>query len=188
MKHIRQGLLYVAMLVARCANAANRREQEAMRFESPRAALACVLSALLLGVSCASGLTGVTENITVDSTPQGANATLSCKVGPVADSLTPAKFTIARNAGDCTVEVSKSGYVRQHALIEQGVNPAYWGNVVTAPAVLAGVFLVGSLAAPIGGPLIVAGASGWLVDLRTGAIHAHRPRNVRLTLPRSESE
>ena len=54
-KSLREGLLYVAMLVGRCATASNRREEHQARFESPRAALVCVLSALMLSVSCASG-------------------------------------------------------------------------------------------------------------------------------------
>ena len=64
MKSIRQGLLYVAMLVGRCATAGSRREQFEARFESPKAALACVLSAVLFSVSCASALTGPPRNST----------------------------------------------------------------------------------------------------------------------------
>jgi hypothetical protein len=187
-KSVREGLLYVAMLVGRCATATNRREEHEARFESPRAALVCVLSALLLSVSCASALTGVTENISVDSTPQGADVTLFCGVNRVGDAVTPAKFAIVRNAGDCVVQVSKSGYADQRATIEQGVNPAYWGNFLTSPVALVGVYVLSGATAGIGASMILVGTSGWFVDLRTGAIHAHRPGHVRLTLHRSESE
>jgi hypothetical protein len=186
-KSLREGLLYVAMLVGRCA-ASNRREEHQARFESPRAALACVLSAVMLSVSCASALTGVAEKISVDSTPQGAEVTLFCGVNRVGDAVTPAKFTIARNAGDCTVQVSKSGYAEQRATIEQGVNPAYWGNFLTSPVALAGAYVLSGATAGVGAGLIVTGVAGWFVDLRTGAIHTHRPGHVRLTLHRSESE
>jgi hypothetical protein len=152
------------------------------RFLSPMAALVCVLSTLLFGVSCASTLTGVTEKISVDSNPQGADVALFCKDHRVAAAVTPASFTIARNAGDCVAHVSKTGYADQNATIEQGVNPAYWSNFLTSPGVLVGAFLTGWGGAAIGAPMILAGGSGWLVDLRTGAIHAHRPSRVRVTL------
>ena len=187
-KSLREGLLYVAMLVGRCATASNRREEHEARFESPSAALVCVLSALLLSVSCASALTGVTEKISVDSTPQGADVTLFCGVNRVGDAVTPAKFTIARNAGDCVAQVSKSGYTEQHATIEQGVNPAYWGNFLTSPPALFGAYVLSGATAALGAGLIVTGTAGWFVDLRTGAIHAHRPRHVLLTLRRKEVE
>src|SRR5205085_145687 len=185
---VREGLLYVAMLVASFAAATNRREEHQARFESPRAALVCVLSALMLSVSCASALTGVTEKISVDSTPQGADVALFCGVNRVGDAVTPAKFTIARNAGDCLVQVSKSGYADAHATIEQGVNPAYWGNFLTSPPALVGAYIFSGATAGLGALMIVSGTSGWLVDLRTGAIHAHKPGHVRVALRRKESE
>lgn len=187
-KSVREGLLYVAMLVGRCATATNRREECRDRFESPRAALVCVLSALMLGLSCASTLTGVTEKISVDSTPQGADVTLVCGVNRVGDAVTPAKFTIARNAGDCVAQVSKSGYGDARATIEQGVNPAYWGNFITSPPALVGAYILTGATAGLGALMIVTGTSGWLVDLRTGAIHAHKPARVRVALHRRESE
>jgi hypothetical protein len=187
-KSLREGLLYVAMLVGRCAMASSRREEHAMRFESPRAALACVLSALMMSVSCATGLTGVTEKISVDSTPQGADVTLVCGLNRVGDAVTPARFTIARNAGDCMVQVSKSGYADERRAIEQGVNPAYWGNFITSPPALVGAYIFSGATAGLGALMIVTGASGWLVDLRTGAIHAHKPGHVRVALHRKESE
>jgi hypothetical protein len=158
------------------------------RFASPRAGLLCVLPALLLSVSCASALTGVTEKISVDSTPQGAEVALVCGVNRVGDAVTPAEFTIARNAGDCVVQVSKSGYAEQHATIEQGVNPAYWANFLASPAALAGAYILTGASAGLGAVMIVTGTSGWFVDLRSGAIHSHRPAHVRLTLHRNESE
>ena len=42
--------------------------------------------------------------------------------------------------------------------------------------------------AGLGALMIVTGTSGWLVDLRTGAIHAHKPGHVRVALHRKESE
>src|SRR6266568_233262 len=187
-KSLREGLLYVALLVGRCATASNRREEHQARFESPMAALVCVLSALMLSVSCASTLTGVNENISVDSTPQGADVTLVCGLNRVGDAVTPAKFTIARNAGDCVVQVSKSGFADEHRTIEQGVNPAYWGNFVTSPVAFAGAYILTGATAGLAALMIVTGTSGWLVDLRTGAIHAHKPGHVRVALHRSESE
>ena len=148
-----------------------------------------LLPLLLLTISCASALTGKHETITVDSNPPAANATLFCGLTRVGDAVTPAKFTIARNAGDCTVTVSKSGFLDANTSIEQGVNPVYWANFLTVPIAVA----IAWTSAPVlvvagsGAPVWAIGGSGFLADYWSGAIHRHRPSRVSVSL-RKESE
>ena len=148
-----------------------------------------LLPLLLLTISCASALTSRQETISVDSNPAAASATLFCGLTRVGDAVTPAKFTIARNAGDCTVTVSKSGFVDGQASIEQGVNPVYWANFLTLPiaAAIAWVNIPALIVAASGAPLWAVGGSGFLADYWTGAIHRHRPNRVSVSL-RKESE
>ncbi len=184
LKSLRRVFLFVSTLVCRCATASNRHQRIDVRLESPRAALVLLLPALLLTVSCASVLNGRSEIISVDSAPQGAEATLSCGVSRVGSVVTPAKFTIARNAGDCTLTVSKHGFTEQSASIEQGVNPMYWANFVTFPVAVLAAWnnSAGILFAGNGVGLGLIGVSGFITDYATGAIHTHRPRKVVVKL------
>jgi hypothetical protein len=189
MKSVRNALFSLAVLAGRCALATKRHERADVRPDSPKAAVVLLLPVLLFAAGCASMLTGTHETITVDSTPAAARASLFCGNKSVGEAPTPAKFTISRDAGDCTVTVRKTGYLEQRASIEQHINPAYWMNIVAAPAAAVAAwnnswwgFLAGNAA-----PLYAIGAGGFLADACTGAMHTHRPRHVRLAL-HEESE
>src|SRR5581483_5936701 len=132
---------------------------------------------------CASVFTGTRETISADSSPSGADATLFCGETRVGTALTRAKFTIRRNAGDCTLTISKSGFVARTASIEQGINPAYWANFISVPAAVVAAFYGGAALIVYGGlPLHGSIASGFVIDSASGAMHTHRPHNVRIEL------
>lgn len=146
-----------------------------------------LLGALTLASSCASVFTGTREIITVDSTPNAAEVSLKCGTTSVGSALTPATFTILRNAGDCVATVSKSGYLAETVSIEQGINPVYWLNFITAPVAYAGAVEKGP-GARVGRVILVAAAVPFFFDIWTGAIHKHRGKNVQVTLRRNESD
>ena len=140
--------------------------------------------------SCASVVSGTRESITVNSTPPGADATLTCSEVRVDHGVTPTTLTLRRNAGDCLLTISRSGFTTVEQVIEQGVNPMYWGNFVVAPLALYGVSEV-SDGSDIEDRVILGAAVGsmaasWLIDYATGAIHVHRPGIVNVTLRASE--
>ena len=145
-----------------------------------------LLPILRTAFSCASAITGTRESITIDSPPDGADAILFCRGIRTASGVTPTTLAFWRNAGDCTLTLSKSGFAEETKLIEQGVNPAYWANFVTASAAPAGVLIAGygntSPVKAVGAALIIGAAASWLVEYRTGAIHTHRPSAIRVTL------
>lgn len=143
-------------------------------------------------ISCASITSGVHEQIRVTSSPAAADAMLTCNGQTVASSPTPATFTIRRNAGDCDVKLSKEGFDDATVLIEQGVNPAYWMNMIFTPLAPGAVYLtwlgnteekmIGISAAATA--LAVFGADFW-----TGAVHTHRPHAVDVVMkPKSPPE
>jgi hypothetical protein len=51
----------------------------------------------------------------------------------VGSGITPITFTIQRNAGGCSLTLTKDGFIDQTKDIEQDVNPMYWANFVTFP-------------------------------------------------------
>lgn len=135
--------------------------------------------------ACATMTTGTNEKINVSSSPSEATATLVCDGHPEGEGLTPIVFTIRRNAGDCTLTLRKEGFEEQTHALSQGVNPAYWGNMVFSPLVPAGAFLTvlgdsGEKAIGVG-----ALAAAWAIfgtDFHTGAVHAHKPASVDAVL------
>lgn len=148
-----------------------------------RVLLACCLLSTL---SCATALTGKHETISVSSSPAGANATLVCAGNPAGSGVTPAKIPIPRNAGDCVLTVEKEGFAPQTWTIEQGVNPAYWTNMVFTPLVPGGAFVIAaadnSADVTAGLALVGLGAVAVATDFATGAVHKHRPDHVDVVL------
>ena len=139
--------------------------------------------------SCASVISGRHESIEVTSTPAGADATLVCPRSRN-HGVTPTRLTLRRNAGDCTLTVSKDGFRSAEQLIEQGVNPVYWANFAALPLGLSIIFdhtdQIGSGAAA--GVAYAVMGGGWLIDWATGAIHKHRPGAVEVTLRPADNQ
>jgi hypothetical protein len=145
-----------------------------------------LLLTILPLTACATITTGTRESLIVGSSPAGADAKLVCEGLPAGSGVTPATITIRRNAGDCDLTIAKDGYESQTVHIEQGVNPAYWPNLIASPLVPAGalVALVGDSSndQQLGSALVAAGAVVIFTDFCTGAIHRHRPDKIDVTL------
>lgn len=146
---------------------------------------AVLLLSILPLVSCATMSSGRMETIDIRSTPDAANASMVCAGQPAGSGVTPTKIAIRRNAGDCTVTLTKEGFEDVTMLIEQGVNPAYWMNMVFTPFGPFGVVLLanGNQGEKfIGLGLLTAGFAILSTDFFTGAVHTHRPYKVDVVL------
>jgi len=111
---------------------------------------------------CASVTRGTTENLTIVSTPPGAQATVSGLDNPTA-CVTPCTVVVKRNA-DISVSVAKEGYEPQVVQLTKEVPAAG--------------------AAGFAGNVIVGGLVGMGVDAVTGAATDHKPNPVEVTLER----
>lgn len=109
---------------------------------------------------CASVTRGTTENLTIVSTPPGAEATISGLDNPTA-CVTPCTVVVKRNA-DIAVSVAKEGYDPQVVQLTREV-----------PA---------TGAAGFAGNVILGGLVGMGVDAATGAATDHKPNPVEVTL------
>ena len=136
--------------------------------------------------SCATITTGTHEEIRVTSSPNQANTTLVCAGTPAGEGATPVTFKIRRNAGDCVLTLRKDGFEERTIHIEQGVNAAYWGNMLFSWVPPAGLFVAALGDAPtdkvVGLGLFGAGVAIFATDFKTGAAHAHRPHNLDVVL------
>jgi hypothetical protein len=116
------------------------------------------LAAMLGG--CASVTRGTTENISIMSTPAGAEATVTGLDVPTA-CMTPCAITAKRNA-DITVTFAKPGYEPQTVELTKEV--------------------VGTGAAGFAGNVLVGGLIGMGVDAYNGSAQDHKPNPVDVTL------
>jgi hypothetical protein len=111
---------------------------------------------------CASVTRGTTENLTIVSTPPGAEATVSGLDNPTA-CVTPCTVVVKRNA-DVSVSFAKEGYEPQVVQLTKEIPAAG--------------------AAGFAGNVIVGGLVGMGVDAVTGAATDHKPNPVEVTLER----
>jgi hypothetical protein len=109
---------------------------------------------------CASVARGTTENISIASTPAGAEATISGLDVPTA-CVTPCSVVVKRNA-DISVSFQKEGYAPQVVPLTKEIQ--------------------GAGAAGFAGNLLVGGLVGMGVDAVTGAATDHKPNPVAVTL------
>jgi hypothetical protein len=116
------------------------------------------LAALLGG--CASVTRGTTENISIMSTPAGAEATITGLDVPTA-CMTPCAITAKRNA-DISVAFAKPGYEPQVVELTKEV--------------------AGSGAAGFAGNVLAGGLIGMGVDAYNGSAQDHKPNPVNVTL------
>ena len=144
-----------------------------------------LLLSILPLVSCATMSSGRMETIDIRSTPDGANASMMCSGQPAGSGVTPTAIVIRRNAGDCMLTLTKTGFEDLTMLIEQGVNPAYWMNMVFTPLGPAGAYLL-ALGNPgeklLGVGILGVGFAIFSTDFWTGAVHTHRPYKVDVAL------
>lgn len=144
-----------------------------------------VLLIAIFLTGCATITTGRFEEIRVSSSPGDADATLVCEGRPSGEGKTPVAFKIRRNAGDCTLTIRKEGFAEKTVAIQQGVNPAYWGNMIFSPVAPVGtLFLIGDAGGDqaVGIGLLGAGLAIFGTDFWTGAVHAHKPHSVDVVL------
>jgi hypothetical protein len=121
--------------------------------------LGVVALAAALG-GCASVTRGTTENISISSTPSGAEATISGLEVPTA-CVTPCAIVAKRNA-DITVSFAKEGFESEIVQLTKEV-----------PATGAVGFA---------GNIVAGGLVGMGVDAVTGAAQDHKPNPVIVTL------
>jgi hypothetical protein len=150
---------------------------------------AFLLTACLLS-SCATIRHGSNEEISVDSNPSGANATIKCANNVSASGTTPARLTIPRKADGCRVDVEKSGMKTQTIQLERGFDSAYWSNFIlvsglplgTIAAFSNGIF--GPTPGYAGALFVVGilGGVGLIVDRANGAMYDHNPNVLNVTL------
>jgi hypothetical protein len=125
--------------------------------------LGVVALAAALG-GCASVTRGTTENISITSTPAGAEATITGLDVPTA-CMTPCAI-VAKRSADITVSLAKEGYEPEIVTLTKEV-PA------TGAAGFAGNVLAGGLI-------------GMGVDAATGAAQDHKPNPLIVTLKPSK--
>ncbi len=116
------------------------------------------LAAMLGG--CASVTRGTTENITIASTPSGAEAVISGLQVPTT-CTTPCAVVAKRNA-DISITFQKEGYEPQTVPLTKGIPAAG--------------------AAGFAGNILAGGLIGMGVDAATGAATDHKPNPVIVTL------
>lgn len=109
---------------------------------------------------CASVTRGTTENLSVASTPSGAEAVISGLDVPTT-CMTPCSVVVKRNA-DLSVTVQKPGFEPQTVQLTREIQ-------TTGAAGFAGNVLLGGLV-------------GMGVDAATGAARDHKPNPVIITL------
>jgi hypothetical protein len=109
---------------------------------------------------CASVTRGTTENISISSTPSGAEATITGLDVPTA-CVTPCAVTAKRNA-DISVAFAKLGYEPQVVELTKEVP--------------------GAGAAGFAGNILAGGLIGMGVDAYNGAAQDHKPNPVIVTL------
>lgn len=121
--------------------------------------LGVVALAAALG-GCASVTRGTTENISISSTPAGAEATVTGLDNPTS-CVTPCAVVAKRNA-DISVTFAKEGFQPETVQLTKEVP--------------------GTGAAGFAGNVLVGGLVGMGVDAATGAAQDHKPNPVIVTL------
>ena len=87
------------------------------------------LAALAMLSGCASIVSGTSQEITITSSPPGADCVVSRQGMMLQQVTTPASPTVQRNRHDLSVACSKSGYVTATQFNNSGVEPWLFGNI-----------------------------------------------------------
>src|ERR1700759_4991617 len=119
-----------------------------------------IVALCALAGGCASVTRGTTENISIASTPSGAQAVVPGLEAPPAGT-TPCSVVVKRNA-DVSVTIQKEGYEPQVVQLTK--------DIPTAGAV------------GFAGNVLLGGVVGMGVDAVTGAATDHKPNPVIVTL------
>jgi hypothetical protein len=119
-----------------------------------------IMALCALAGGCASVTRGTTENLSIASTPSGAEAIISGLENPTT-CLTPCSVVVKRNA-DISVTVQKPGFEPQTIPLTREIQ--------------------GTGAAGFAGNVLAGGVVGMGVDAVTGAARDHKPNPVIVTL------
>jgi hypothetical protein len=119
-----------------------------------------IVALCALAGGCASVTRGTTENLSIVSTPPGAEAIISGLENPTT-CLTPCSVVVKRNA-DISVTVQKPGYEAQTIPLTREIQ--------------------GTGVAGFAGNVVAGGLVGMGVDAVTGAARDHKPNPLIVTL------
>lgn len=145
---------------------------------------------LLLATGCATMVNDTPQRIAVTSDPSGASVTARCSGAVVSTGTTPGEVAIPLRSSGCSLHFEKSGYQPQTFALQRGRHGGYWGNLgFLAPLAIAiPIALFGAHPADnqvtfgIIGALAVTGATGFVLDRKTGAAYVQEPEDVHVTL------
>ena len=150
-------------------------------------------------IRCGTIVHGSSQNLPVTSDPPGAAVRVSCADGTAAEATTPATIPLRRNAENCALTVSKSGFETETVALRRAKSNAIVGNVGASVLTMAAGIVVGVLAgialgggnlygsdstinaAAIAGGIAGLVLPGWL-DARSGAMYRQEPARVDVTL------
>jgi len=119
-----------------------------------------IMALCALAGGCASVTRGTTENLSIASTPSGAEAIISGLENPTT-CITPCSVVVKRNA-DISVTIQKPGFEPQIVPLAREIQ--------------------GTGAAGFAGNVIAGGLVGMGVDAVTGAARDHKPNPIIVTL------
>jgi hypothetical protein len=94
---------------------------------------------------CASVISGTSQEITINTTPAGADCQILREGKVVGRAFTPETVKVERTKHDLTVECTKAGYQKTSVINESGSEGAVLGNI------------------------LLGGGIGWAVDSARGA-------------------
>ena len=104
-----------------------------------------VLLSVFVLQGCASILSGTSQEITINSEPEGANCSLSRNNVVLRRFETPATFEIKKTKYDLTIKCEHAGYYPETVTVDSEIQGATWGNI------------------------ILGGGIGWAIDSARGA-------------------
>ncbi|MFZ5609715.1 MAG: hypothetical protein ACOY99_08895 [Pseudomonadota bacterium] len=107
--------------------------------------------------SCASIISGTSQEITINTNPTGAKCLLERNGQPLAKVDTPETITIKKTKHDITVTCDKDGFETATYFVKSEIQDATWGNIVAG------------------------GGIGWAIDSASGADNKYE-RYVNVTL------
>jgi len=163
-----------------------------------------VLAAGLFALArCATMAHSDFEQIPVRSTPSGADVTLDCGRGAMRIGTTPITLMIHRKDTNCSVTIAKSGWTDMRVELHRTIAKASLFDLLAggvAAAIVANTSIdfsaengtssggdvsvsasgSGSASPALAGGVVLSGAV--LVDAATGALFAHSPSRVDVTL------
>lgn len=159
-----------------------------------------LLVALLPLTGCATVVNGRFQAVDVDSHPSGARVEVDCGASSAARATTPTKVTLERAAKNCSITLTRDGYLPATIVLERQRSRVVQANkIIAIPLAL----FTGAIAGIIGQEIddeaaaaeagFLAGleagsAPGRQIDKQTGAAYKWVPGRVYAVLVRPDRE